>query len=124
WHREESLGTETSRSDAQLAGEFGQSRGALRKFAALGLLSRRAGNVRLTSNGRRRAARLVRAHRLWERYLTEHAAFTSDHVHDDADRLERWIDEPRQRMLAERLGHPPEDPHGSPIPPDDKEEAK
>ncbi len=124
WHREESLGSETSRTTGELSETFGESRGALRKFVSLGLLNRREEQVRLTESGRRRAAQLVRSHRLWERYLTEHAAYKTDHVHEDAERLEHWIDEPRRQMLAERLGHPTRDPHGSPIPPDETEVAK
>lgn len=78
---------------------------------------------RLTETGRVRASGLVRAHRLWERYLTEHAAFKVDHVHDEAERAEHWIDEDQRRALAERLGHPEMDPHGSVIPPDEGKEA-
>ena len=65
---------------------------------------------------RKRAAELVRAHRLWERYLTERGGFKPDHVHDPAERAEHWLDEDGRRKLEENLGHPTVDPHGSPIP--------
>jgi manganese/zinc/iron transport system permease protein len=70
----------------------------------------------LTPAGRDQATQLVRVHRLWETYLTKHAAYKSDHVHEDAERSEHWIDPEHQRMLEEKLGHPESDPHGSPIP--------
>jgi manganese/zinc/iron transport system permease protein len=70
----------------------------------------------LTAEGREQATELVRAHRLWETYLTRHAAYKADHVHDDAERAEHWIDPELRRRLEEKLGHPQSDPHGSPIP--------
>jgi manganese/zinc/iron transport system permease protein len=73
----------------------------------------------LTEAGKRHARGLVRAHRLWETYLTERAAFKPDHVHDEAERAEHWIDDEQKRDLAEKLGFPEKDPHGSPIPPDE-----
>ncbi len=124
WQIEENAGAPAERTPEELTGVFGSSRRALRRFTALGLLDREDGQVRLTGSGHQRATELVRAHRLWERYLTERAAYKTDHVHDTAERLEHWIDEPRRRLLAEQLGQPTEDPHGSPIPPDEKEVAR
>jgi manganese/zinc/iron transport system permease protein len=89
----------------------------LRHLSATGWIDRRSTVPRLTDSGREQAAKLVRSHRLWERYLTEYAAYKSDHVHDDAERAEHWIDEQRLAALAEKLGNPSQDPHGKPIPP-------
>lgn len=124
WQIEENDGQPAVRTPDELEGVFGPSHRALRRFGLLGLLEHDGVGVRLTGSGRRRATQLVRSHRLWERYLTERAAYKSDHVHDTAERLEHWIDEPRRRMLADQLGQPTEDPHGSPIPPDEKEVAR
>jgi manganese/zinc/iron transport system permease protein len=123
WQIEENTGCPAARTPDQLGGVFGRSRFALKRFTSMGLLEHKQDAVRLSENGRKRATQLVRAHRLWERYLTERAAYKTDHVHDTAERLEHWIDEPRRRMLAEQLGQPTEDPHGSPIPADEKEVA-
>lgn len=70
----------------------------------------------LTPPGRRRAAEIVRKHRLWELYLTRRADYAPDHVHDDAERAEHWISEENARRLAEVLEHPEIDPHGRQIP--------
>lgn len=91
--------------------------GLLRHLASAGLIDRRTSIVQLTPTGREQAAKLVRSHRLWERYLTEYASYKSDHVHDDAESAEHWIDEQRLAALAEKLGNPSQDPHGKPIPP-------
>jgi len=71
----------------------------------------------LTVRGRKSAAKLVRAHRLWEAYLADVADIAPDHVHEEAERAEHWIDDERMREIASRLGTPARDPHGSPIPP-------
>ncbi len=72
--------------------------------------------VVLTPLGRRRAAEMVRKHRLWELYLTERASYAADHVHDEAERAEHWISEEHARRLEEVLKHPERDPHGRAIP--------
>lgn len=87
-----------------------------RTLSARGWIDRGAAVARLTGKGRERAAKLVRSHRLWERYLTEIAAYKADHVHDDAERAEHWLDESSLATLSEKLGNPSEDPHGKPIP--------
>jgi manganese/zinc/iron transport system permease protein len=70
----------------------------------------------LSASGRRRAAEVVRKHRLWELYLTRRADYAPDHVHDEAERAEHWISEENARRLAEVLEHPEIDPHGRQIP--------
>lgn len=89
----------------------------LRKLSSLGWIDRTPLSPRLTETGREQAAKLVRTHRLWESYLTEYASYKSDHVHDDAERAEHWIDEEGLAALSEKLGHLSMDPHGKPIPP-------
>ena len=93
-------------------------RPALRRLRARRWIESPAeGRVALTTAGREEATRLVRSHRLWERYLTEFAAYPSDHVHEEAERAEHWIDEASRSALVEKLGDPGQDPHGKPIPP-------
>lgn len=83
-----------------------------------GQLVSEGGRVSLTDDGRREAASVVRAHRLWETYLVEKGGFSPDHVHDPAKRLEHARDVERRARLQ-----PPEparavDPHDRPIPPE------
>jgi manganese/zinc/iron transport system permease protein len=124
WHAEEAVGGTGGRSEADVLRAVGNaSRPAMRVFLSKGFLERGADSLKLTPAGRRRARELVRSHRLWERYLTERAAYKADHVHDEAERVEHWIDAPGRERLAARLGFPTRDPHGSPIPAE-KEEPK
>lgn len=90
----------------------------LRGVEAAGDLIRTAGGARLqlSEQGVRHAARVVRNHRLWELYLTNEAAYQSDHVHDDAEIVEHLLGEDAIQRLEEELGFPETDPHGRPIP--------
>lgn len=72
--------------------------------------------VRLTDEGETVALEVVRHHRLLEAYLTEHLDYDWSEVHDEADRLEHHISEDFEARVADVLGEPEVDPHGSPIP--------
>jgi manganese/zinc/iron transport system permease protein len=70
----------------------------------------------LTRQGRGRAERLVRSHRLWEQYLASEAGVDTERIHDKAERLEHFTDDGlRGRLDAETHGAQV-DPHGTPIP--------
>jgi len=58
--------------------------------------------LRLTDEGRRRAGRIVRNHRLWEEYLIHHADIAPSHVDRDADEIEHFLD-PATIVELERL---------------------
>ena len=73
-------------------------------------------SILLTPEGWRRAAAIVRNHRLWELYLTHEASIAADHVHDDAEKIEHVLGEDVVRQLEKQLGYATEDPHGKPIP--------
>ncbi len=72
--------------------------------------------VHLTEAGRRVAVEILRHHRLLELFLTRALGYTWDEVHDEAELLEHFISEKLEARIAELLGHPSFDPHGSPIP--------
>jgi manganese/zinc/iron transport system permease protein len=72
--------------------------------------------LELTEAGRRRAAQLVRSHRLWEAYLVQTLGLPLDHVHAPAERMEHFIDERLREELVTDLGGAVRDPHGREIP--------
>ncbi|SHJ36767.1 manganese/zinc/iron transport system permease protein [Rubritalea squalenifaciens DSM 18772] len=72
--------------------------------------------IYLTPTGWRRAAEIVRNHRLWELYLTNLADYEEDHVHDDAEVIEHLLGAETVRKLERELDFPQLDPHGKPIP--------
>ena len=70
----------------------------------------------MTDDGRWRAARLVRGHRLWEAYLVKHHGLPIDHVHSPADRVEHYIQGPLREQLEKAVADSERDPHGRAIP--------
>jgi len=70
----------------------------------------------LTPNGRDYALRIIRAHRLLERYLADATGFEEEEWHDRAERLEHNFSAEDLDRLSARLGNPTHDPHGDPIP--------
>jgi hypothetical protein len=92
------------------------ARWALAMLRQRGRIELRDGRLQMTDDGRWRAARLVRGHRLWEAYLVKHLGLPLDHVHAPADRVEHFIGEPLRDELRKELEDAHQDPHGRKIP--------
>jgi DtxR family transcriptional regulator, Mn-dependent transcriptional regulator len=89
----------------------------LGRLRAAGLVEDAPGRgVRLTKAGELEGARLVRRHRLSERFLVDVLAMPWDAVHDEACKLEHALSPEVEARLAEQLGHPQTCPHGHAIP--------
>jgi len=86
------------------------------RLEAQGLLQSHAGGLRLTPQGERWALQVVRAHRLWERYLADEARLPLSQIHSEAERREHGMSPQQIDELAASLGYPDLDPHGDPIP--------
>lgn len=93
---------------------------AVRQLSRKGFIrvsgSKQTVSIALTEKGWNRAEKLVRNHRLWERYLTDHAHYASDHVHDNAEIVEHFIGDKLASEIQKSLNFPDKDPHGKPIP--------
>jgi DtxR family Mn-dependent transcriptional regulator len=70
----------------------------------------------LTPSGRDYAMRVIRAHRLYERYLAEATGFEESEWHERAERIEHRLSPEEVAAIAAQLGNPTHDPHGHPIP--------
>ncbi len=87
----------------------------IRKLEAEGLVTvDRA--VSLTAAGRRLAERVVRRHRLAERFLTDVLDLSWAEAHAEAGKWEHIISPSVEAALARVLGDPTTCPHGNPIP--------
>lgn len=96
----------------------------LREMEQLGLVSHTAGRLSLQPAGRELALHVVRAHRLWERYLADETGVHEAQWHRLAEQKEHAISPQEASVLEARLGHPVTDPHGDAIPrPDGELEA-
>jgi DtxR family Mn-dependent transcriptional regulator len=73
-------------------------------------------HLELTDEGRTRATRVMRKHRLAERLLIDVIGLDWEKVHDEACRWEHVISEDVERRLVELLQTPTESPYGNPIP--------
>jgi len=81
-----------------------------------GLLRVAPGGFALTAKGEQLALHVVRAHRLWERYLADDAGLPLDKLHQAAEKAEHGLSADYLDELEAHLGHPQNDPHGDPIP--------
>lgn len=107
-------------SPESLAGTLNLQRGRIthliEDMETQGLLESRGANLHLTTQGERWALHVVRAHRLWERYLTDEARMPLGKIHSESERREHSLTEAQLNDLDAALGHPMRDPHGDPIP--------
>ncbi len=70
---------------------------------------------KLTEDGERRAASIIRLHRLWEVYLTE-LGVDPHQVHGSAEEMEHVLTREMEERLTRLLANPKADPHDQPIP--------
>jgi DtxR family transcriptional regulator, Mn-dependent transcriptional regulator len=107
-------------SPESLAGTLDIQRGEVMRLIedmeTQGLLESRGSELHLTTEGERWALHVVRAHRLWERYLTDEARMPLEKIHGEAHRREHNLTDAQLDELDAALGHPTRDPHGDPIP--------
>lgn len=89
----------------------------MRRLASLGFVEYAPyRGARLTAEGQQLARRMVRRHRLIERFLTEVLDFPWDEVHAEAERLEHAVSPRFVEAIDRLLERPLTDPHGAPIP--------
>ena len=77
--------------------------------------------VSLTNKGIKVAIKFVRAHRVWEVFLTKHLNYPWHLVHDEAEKLEHSSSLEMVDKLYEYLGKPKYCSHGNPIPKDEND---
>jgi len=86
------------------------------RLGQLELVETVGGRVTLTSEGRSYALRVIRVHRLWERYLSDRTGVDASEWHVRAEEREHKMTAEEANQLAARMGYPRFDPHGDPIP--------
>ena len=86
------------------------------RLEALGLVKTQSEGFILTTEGRTYALRMIRTHRLWERYFADETGMPETEWHRKAEELEHKLSRDEIETLAATVGHPSYDPHGDPIP--------
>jgi DtxR family Mn-dependent transcriptional regulator len=87
----------------------------MKRLEAEGLIDV-ADGISLTAAGQTLAERVVRRHRLAERFLTDVLKLSWAEAHHEAGRWEHVISQSVERALNDLLGDPTTCPHGNPIP--------
>jgi DtxR family Mn-dependent transcriptional regulator len=105
---------------ARIAERLGVSRPAVsemvHRMQAEGLVVAQSGTVKLSASGKRFAERVVRRHRVAERFLTDILGISSPEAHHEAGKWEHVISDPVEAAMLKLLGDPTTCPHGNPIP--------
>jgi len=93
-----------------------RSRLACWQLRAAGLIQSVTGDeLALTPKGVEQAAQVIRAHRLWETFLSRNLPLPLDHLHEPSERLEHFLTPEIQAKIAAEVGDR-SDPHGKQIP--------
>ncbi len=88
----------------------------LKRLEAEGLVERgEQKEAILTPEGAERANRVVRKHRIIERFLTDFMGYTAAESHVHADELGDTFSDEMIERINERLGQPDRCPHGWPV---------
>lgn len=88
----------------------------IKKLVARGLVAYEPyKGVTLTAEGQTQALRVIRRHRLWERFLTDVLGLPWDRVHEEACQLEHATSALVEERLAQFLNEPETCPHGHPL---------
>lgn len=88
----------------------------MRRLLRHGYLEQAGNAWSLTAEGKTKAQRVVKNHRLWELYLTTYMKIKPDHVHEDAETIEHLLTPELEAELEKQLGYAKVDPHKSEIP--------
>ena len=87
----------------------------MKRLEAEGLITS-ADGITLTAAGQELGERVVRRHRLAERFLTDILKLSWAEAHHEAGRWEHVISESVEQAINDLLGDPTTCPHGNPIP--------
>ena len=88
----------------------------IKRLSAEGLVVTTDTVITLTASGRRLAERVVRRHRLAERFLCDVLGLSWAEAHHEAGKWEHVISPSVEEALVRVLGEPTTCPHGNPIP--------
>jgi DtxR family Mn-dependent transcriptional regulator len=105
---------------ARIAERLGVSRPSvsemIRRMEGEGLVELDEHVIRLATKGQALAEKVVRRHRLAERFLTDILGLSWAVAHTEAGKWEHVISEPVEAAMVKVLGDPTTCPHGNPIP--------
>jgi DtxR family Mn-dependent transcriptional regulator len=88
----------------------------IKRMESEGLVATTKGKIKLTKAGQQLAERVVRRHRLAERFLTDILGLSWADAHKEAGKWEHVMSDSVESAINRMLGDPTTCPHGNPIP--------
>lgn len=88
----------------------------LDRLQEMGLIEPKNETYQLTDAGKSYALRIIRVHRIWEKYLADETSMDHKEWHNAADLKEHQLSLEAAEKIAGQIGNPVFDPHGDPIP--------
>ena len=88
----------------------------IKRLTEEGLIKVTDGHITLTDSGEELAQRVVRRHRLAERFMTDILGLSWALAHREAGRWEHVMSDAVEEAMRQKLGNPTTCPHGNPIP--------
>ena len=88
----------------------------MKRMEGEGLVSTAKNKIQLTAKGRQLAERIVRRHRLAERFLTDILGLSWAEAHKEAGKWEHVMSDKVETAMDRILSSPTTCPHGNPIP--------
>jgi DtxR family Mn-dependent transcriptional regulator len=88
----------------------------LARLEMLEMINSQGNGFKLAPEGRSYALRVIRVHRLWERYFADETGLAETQWHEEAELREHETTPEEAEALAQQIGNPAHDPHGDPIP--------
>lgn len=85
-------------------------------MSSMNLIQVQQNTIYLTEDGTEYALKIIRIHRLWEKYLSEKTGIDKSEWHQRAEKMEHALSSEEAEALYQELGSPRFDPHGDPIP--------
>lgn len=88
----------------------------IKRMNEVGLIRVTDGHITLTESGEELAQRVVRRHRIAERFMTDILGLSWALAHREAGRWEHVMSDEVEEAMRMKLGNPTTCPHGNPIP--------
>jgi DtxR family Mn-dependent transcriptional regulator len=115
-YNQKGLSTSFKSIEGSLGIRSGRVKKVIGEMLRLKLAELKGEVVKLTYNGEEYARKMIRLHRLWERYLADSTEVSRTKIHKIAEKEEHIITEDKLKEVSAHVLNPRFDPHGDPIP--------
>ncbi|MGB9696343.1 MAG: FeoA domain-containing protein [Ignavibacteria bacterium] len=115
-YNQKGLSTSFKSIEGSLGIRYGRLKKVIGEMLRLKLAELKGEVVNLTHNGEEYARKMIRLHRLWERYLADSTEISRSRIHKLAEKEEHLLTEDKLKEVSAHILNPRFDPHGDPIP--------